>query len=231
MKGDRIWTLYARVYDVINKNIPYLEMLDELFGQLKLGELSEASLILDAGCGTGNMETRILKANIKTSIIGVDASPEMLDRARAKFRNDQQIQFQKTDLNQRLSFGSETFDRVVAINSLYALKDPEFTLREMYRVLKPGGILVFANPHKDSTFFGIMQGQRRALGTLRFLLSFLRNLPSLLVVMFVNIFYLKNDENYWDEATTRSILQSLGFHDISLQTTYADQSILASAVR
>lgn len=231
MNDDWIWSLYAKVYDTINQNVPYLRMLEQVVNELELENTKPPLTVLDAGCGTGNIEARIPPTNRYVQFTGVDNIKPMLERARKKCSHDSRMKFLIADLNLRLPFGDSAFSRIVSMNSLYAVSDPQFTLQELYRVLKPGGKMVVANPHDRSSFFGIMAGQRRELGVWRFLLGFLRNLPALIVIMLVNALFLRKNSNYWDEMTTQNTLASLGMRQVTIQTTYAGQDLLVTAIK
>lgn len=106
-------------------------------------ELSRNELILDVGCGTGVLEEKL----DGISVVGVDLTKAMLDVAKAK-----QIHCLKILVlgdAEHLPFGEGTFDKVV---SCYAVKycDSQNFVSQIYRVLKPGGRLVFydfAKPH------------------------------------------------------------------------------------
>ena len=50
------------------------------------------------------------------------------------------------NLSSPLPFPDATFDRILSINVLYALPDPDFTMRELLRVLKPNGVIVVTSP-------------------------------------------------------------------------------------
>ncbi len=232
MSPVSVWTLYARVYDTINENLPYTQMLDDVVVELALTPQAGTPLdILDAGCGTGNVVSRVLRSGTNFRMHGVDSSQAMLARARARCRLETRARFQPVDLNGRLPFDDGFFDRIVSVNVLYALSKPTDTLREFFRVLKPRGRLVLANPVPDSSFFGIMRGQYRALGPRRFALAFLRRLPALLVIMFVNLVYLRNNANYWDEDTTNRNLRAIGFREITIRNTYAGQDLLITCLK
>lgn len=232
MSTAPIWALYARVYDTINENLPYVRMLDDVVVDLALTPPDGTPLdILDAGCGTGNVVSRVLRSGANIRMHGVDSSQAMLARARTRCRLETRARFHAADLDERLPFDNNAFDRVVSVNVLYALSKPIDVLRELFRVLKPGGRLVLANPAPDSSFFGIMRGQYKALGPRRFALAFLRRLPALLVIMFVNLVYLRNNANFWDESTTERRLREVGFRDIAIRRTYAGQDLLVTCVK
>ncbi len=221
-----IWNLYARAYDVINQNVPYLKMLDEVVKEVRI---NAGLKVLDAGCGTGNLLKKMSGASFNSKFVGVDSSKEMLNRARRKFLANPSVAFRRSDLNTGLQFPNESFDRIVSVNTLYALRKPKDIIAEFYRVLKPNGKLVFANPHDTSTFSGIMKEQLKELGVLKFIYRFMANLPALLMIIFVNIIFLRNNKNYWSREETEDNLKDIGFQNINIRLTYAGQALLVSA--
>lgn len=139
------WNFYAFCYDSLLELNPYREMLSEAVRQL---ELKPGEKILNAGCGTGNFEMLIAGNNPQTEIVAVDFSESMLKRAKKKCKKFGNVKFQKLDLNNNLPFPDQEFDKIVSINALYALENPEKTIQELGRVLKNGGILVLITPKK-----------------------------------------------------------------------------------
>lgn len=106
-----------------------------------LPEQAEGLRLLDIGCGTGYHMARYRKRGFEVS--GVDGSEEMLKRAR-EFNPG--IEFQHADVD-ALPYETGSFDFVMCIEVLRYLPDPAASIREMARVLKPGGVaLVTANP-------------------------------------------------------------------------------------
>lgn len=95
---------------------------------------------LDAGCGTGIYSIELAKRGALTS--GTDSSGEMLNRARAKAREEGlTIGFVSADAL-TLPFPGDYFDMVLSIGALCFIKEREKALLEMRRVLKPGGRLI-----------------------------------------------------------------------------------------
>jgi hypothetical protein len=76
-----------------------------------------------------------------------------------------------------------------------------------------------------------MKKQFQELGLWKFIAKFILNLPSLLVIIFVNIFFLRKNKNYWSQEETTHILEQNGFKDVSIKLTYADQGLLVSAIK
>ncbi len=141
---DAFWNLYSRVYDSVYTLMPYRALLWDTYQAL---ELEPGMRVLDAGCGTGNFEHFIhQKQPPHVTIEGLDFSPKMLERARAKCGALDNVAFARGDLTAPLPYADATFDRILSINVLYALPDPDFTVGELLRVLKPDGILVVTSP-------------------------------------------------------------------------------------
>lgn len=101
--------------------------------------------ILDVACGTGDFSIAIAKAAGRDShITGVDISEGMLSGGKEKIGKaglGDMISMQTGDCEQ-LAFGSGRFDRVAAAFGVRNFEHLETGLKEMARVLKPGGKLV-----------------------------------------------------------------------------------------
>jgi len=100
--------------------------------------------ILDVGVGTGIALPYYARA---ARVIGVDLSHAMLRRAQARVaeqhvRNVEGLAVMDAE---RLAFPDAAFDAVVAQYVINAVPDPEATLDEFMRVLKPGGEIVLVN--------------------------------------------------------------------------------------
>ena len=106
------------------------------------------TIALDVACGTGDLSLT-LRAITGARVIGTDFCRPMLTRAQAKAQKDSApIPFIEGDaLN--LSFAGNSFDAATIAFGLRNLADFERGLRELYRVLKPGGrvaVLEFSQP-------------------------------------------------------------------------------------
>jgi ubiquinone/menaquinone biosynthesis C-methylase UbiE len=96
--------------------------------------------VLEVGVGTGrNLESY----PVDVRLIGIDLSPAMLSAAGEKARQSgREVELQLGDA-QALSFADETFDTVVVTLSLCAIPDEGSAIREIVRVLRPGGRLIW----------------------------------------------------------------------------------------
>jgi len=106
-----------------------------------LPERGEGLRVLDVGCGTGHHLADLRGRGFE--VAGADGSEEMVARARA---GNPDVPIERADV-ESLPFPSGAFDVVLCIEVLRYLQDPSGCLREMARVLRPGGIsLVTATP-------------------------------------------------------------------------------------
>ncbi|HEY8553892.1 MAG TPA: methyltransferase domain-containing protein [Burkholderiales bacterium] len=111
--------------------------------------------VLEIGFGPGVGIETLVRAAPAGRVAGVDPSFEMLEQARS--RNADAIGRGQVDLRlgsvERLPFDAETFDAAMSINSMQVWPDAVRGLREIHRVLKPGGRVVLG--------FTRHSGQRR----------------------------------------------------------------------
>ena len=100
--------------------------------------------ILEIGVGTGLALPRYKPEH---RVTGVDLSPDMLARARARVQRDRLAnveQLTEADAT-RLAFADGSFDAAVAMFLITVVPDPVAVLGEAVRVVKPGGRIVLAN--------------------------------------------------------------------------------------
>ncbi|MBN1140493.1 MAG: class I SAM-dependent methyltransferase [Deltaproteobacteria bacterium] len=106
--------------------------------------------ILDAGCGTGIFTTDFLVTGAR--VVGMDISAAMLEVAsrKAKGMGREKDFLAVTGNILDLPFLDGYFDKVISNTALEFIADGEKALRELFRVLKPGGVLVIATLNRLS---------------------------------------------------------------------------------
>ncbi len=109
---------------------------------VKFAAFKPGARLLDVGCGTGVVAMTATRAGAKAS--GVDLTPELIERAHdnAKLAH-MEIDFKVGDAEE-LPYEDAAFDVVVSQFGHMFAPRPEFAVREMLRVLKPGGIVAFS---------------------------------------------------------------------------------------
>jgi demethylmenaquinone methyltransferase / 2-methoxy-6-polyprenyl-1,4-benzoquinol methylase len=90
--------------------------------------------VLDVATGTGLVAQALVERGFR--VTGVDQSPEMLARARARF--DGRVELVEASA-EALPFGDASFDHLTFTYLLRYVDDPAATVRELARVVRPGG--------------------------------------------------------------------------------------------
>ena len=119
---------------------------------LDLLPLKAGQQLLDVGCGAGKQCFSYfdhLKG--QADILGADVNQELLEQARKENgHRNANIRFMELNFNQPFELESNTFDLVSCCFAIYYAEDIPFTIREMHRVLKPGGVLFTSGPMPDN---------------------------------------------------------------------------------
>ena len=136
---EKAYERWAPIYDLV---------FGKVFDQGRQSTIAEADRIggriLDVGVGTGLSLSDYART---TRICGVDISEPMLRRAQARVRELKLFNVETLAVMdaKHLAFPDNFFDAVVAQYVITAVPDPEATLDDFIRVLKPGGELILVN--------------------------------------------------------------------------------------
>lgn len=112
-----------------------------------LGEVHRGEKVLDMGCGAGLdmiLASRLVGAI--GQVCGIDLTPEMVEKARSNFARAKAHNANAVVASsEAVPYDDDTFDVVISNGVLNLSPLKEQSLREMFRVLKPGGRLQFAD--------------------------------------------------------------------------------------
>jgi ubiquinone/menaquinone biosynthesis C-methylase UbiE len=119
---------------------------------LEILPLEQGMSILDVGCGTGKQcFSYLAHLSGKAKITGGDVSEDLLAKAKEENRKlGNRVTFQTVDFNEEFPFSNETYDLVSCSFAIYYAEDIPFTIKEMHRVLKPGGTLFTTGPMPEN---------------------------------------------------------------------------------
>lgn len=135
------------------KNAVFTRLFDKYAEHLAAGE---STRVLEVGCGTGaTLRSLASRRDFSGKAIGVDHSPHFVAAAQ-KFAGDEnlagRVEFRVGDAHQ-LDFPDASFDVVFAHTLISHVTDPVEVLREMVRVVRPGGtIAVFDGDYASMTY-------------------------------------------------------------------------------
>jgi len=107
-------------------------------------DLHDGETVLDCGCGMG-VYMMMMNRLHNVKIIGVDGDVGRLEWAE---REGVAAQLARVDIH-KLPFATGSFDKVLMSEVLEHLADDRVAIQEVYRVLKPGGVLALSVPHAN----------------------------------------------------------------------------------
>ncbi|PYQ24571.1 MAG: hypothetical protein DMF81_05065 [Acidobacteria bacterium] len=222
---------YGVVYDyIVERFRPYQELHDDVLRLVESGVPAGTSRreirVLDVACGPGNFTLHVAGAGFET--VGVDAYAGLVELAREKRRARHlgNLAFRHADLARGGVFPESTFDQVVNIHSLYVQPDPQRFLREVHKVLKPGGRAIFVNFTRRVWLGSTLRDVRRREGVTAALRSLLWVLPN-------SVFEATRKRvrpQYWDEKEFAAHLEEAGFRVLDIRRTFFDGASLLAWV-
>jgi len=148
-QSRREFASWARNYD---KSILQFLLFDPSHKRI-LGELGDAgeAHILDIGCGTGKLAHRLISHHRDARVFGIDLSESMIRASQHHIARGSRIHLSVAD-SEHLPFEDSAFDYVTCSNSFHHYPDQSAAVREMHRVLKPGGRLFLTDGYRDNWF-------------------------------------------------------------------------------
>lgn len=110
--------------------------------------------ILDVGCATGNLVRTLANKVPGGFVIGIDISSDMINCAKRKYQDVENIEFQTCPAQELDKIGQDEFDLVTCLACLHFIKlDEQFkALSNMYACLKNGGKLLMTTVSKSRPF-------------------------------------------------------------------------------
>jgi ubiquinone/menaquinone biosynthesis C-methylase UbiE len=111
--------------------------------------------LLDCGCGPGSITVDFAEAVAPGEVVGIDLWEDVLERGKATAaeRGVDNVSFEKGDIYE-LQFPDGSFDAVWTSSVMQWLNNPRGALREVFRVLRPGGVYATRDRDRRGDIFG-----------------------------------------------------------------------------
>jgi 2-polyprenyl-3-methyl-5-hydroxy-6-metoxy-1,4-benzoquinol methylase len=130
------------------------ERFDELMDDYDLGRRTnvlveqflgpvniKGKLVLDAGCGVGGLTRALVVKGAR--VVALDVGPQLAATTRRRWKCDAMVGTLTS-----IGVASDSFDVVLSSEAIEHTRDPEASVLELYRVVKPGGHLVLSTPNR-----------------------------------------------------------------------------------
>ena len=158
--------VFSKIYELGSRYSTHRQYLRKFLSQAEL-PIADDTIVLDSGCGSGRLAVSLLsklkkEGNIETRVHGVDISLPMLKIAeknaiKKKIRQNLSLyyadgqnlsyahEFKNKGKNGNIvAFNDSSYDIVMSSGLLECVPQPDQAIKEMQRVLKPGGMLVLS---------------------------------------------------------------------------------------
>ena len=133
MIWDRVAPLYDLVVNTLNRRV-----YDGTGGAVAR-LIRPGDTVLECACGTGAISAAIAPACAR--VVATDYSEGMLKQARKKLAKYANVTVEQADITD-LRYANDSFDAVVAGNVIHLLPEPGDALKELKRVVRPGGTII-----------------------------------------------------------------------------------------
>lgn len=138
------WAEAGRGDDMEQDHLPItLPVLEKM-------RLAPADNVLDVGCGAGWLSRRLGKLVPEGRVVGMDLSDEMIRVARRTSVDHDNLLFVTGEVSE-IPWEPNFFDHAISVESSYYWPNPAVGIREIYRVLRPGGAAwILINYYRDN---------------------------------------------------------------------------------
>ncbi len=119
---------------------------------------ADGGKLLEMGCGLGHL-LGLLQDDFQC--VGIDLIDYSIEQTRINAPKAEALQMDVSKIDQ---FEAGTFSAIVALHLVEHLPDPQATIRSVHRLLKPGGLWLFATPHPDYSLRRYKDRENDAIG-------------------------------------------------------------------
>lgn len=146
-------TLNKKQQELLSKilsKVGDLNFKRRIIAMLSYLDIKDEDFILDMGCGEGFYDM-IFEKIYNCKVTAVDFDPEIMNMAKKWLKDSNNIKFEIGDIC-NLRFKKNTFDKIICTEVIEHIEDDKKAVSELFRVLKPGGILAATVPNSNYPF-------------------------------------------------------------------------------
>lgn len=172
----RQWRFDAQVANIfedhVRKSVPFYDEIHRMNAEMSDWFIQDSSLVYDLGTSVGEGINRLHSrhSDKKPRFVAVDASHEMVERAKTKLAHVPNVQFIIADLNKPFSISDASYVMLVLTMQFLNPETRPFLLREIHKGLREGGGVVLVEkvtattPEFDEMWIELHHGFKRRCG-------------------------------------------------------------------
>jgi ubiquinone/menaquinone biosynthesis C-methylase UbiE len=219
MKEQLYWKKFSYSYK-FSERVGFVKNLHNVIRQSIInGYLDKNIKILDVGCGSG-INTIFIASKGYEKVFGLDPGEDILNMAKKKLfkTNLKNCEFILDDITNRTRFDDNYFDVIFSTHAFQKIDNYNAGLREIYRILKPGGKFYLTIPSSTESFYSWFKryikqnGMVKAFWDIRWLLAW--TLPYVLLTKKSE----RKNENRWTIEKMGEIVENNGFKKINVKS-------------
>lgn len=142
---EKFFDSFSKEYDKKSKNRYFKRNQRWIIDEISKDKNIDSKVIMDVGCGTGELLKTLSQSNHSTSLIGVDISRKMLEKASTIAPTASLI---KAD-SANIPVADNSIDIIVSSASFHHYENPEYVVREWDRILNKNGYIIILDSIKD----------------------------------------------------------------------------------
>ena len=223
------WRTYAGAYDLMADHNPaYQDVRHRFTATVAPLHFRKGAMLAEFGAGTGNFSVELARIHQDCTVIHVDSDEAMVGAATRKAAASRlaNMQFVRGDVGQvgQVEFADGTLDFAAAIHCIYAFPNPDGFVNDLFRWLRPGGIVFACDPGRivnvaewSAYLFGESCKQAGLAGTLSL---FWKGRAALKQNRAIRRAQQRGD--YWTHSheAFRDVFAAAGFRILSSDTVY-----------
>lgn len=140
IKQFDLWAKFHQIF-----SIPFYFLSKEI---AKIVNPDRGTSLLDVGCGWGLLLKELHNMGRELKLYGIDISPKMVRVAKLRLKNTNNIEILEGSAD-KLPYKNDSFEYITCILSFHHHPNSLQSLKEMFRVLKPGGKVFLLDPFKS----------------------------------------------------------------------------------
>lgn len=229
-KEKVFWGNYSKFYHYLEKADPHKELINDFKDSIN----KVKGTWIDFGSGSGAIASILSEKGNKNNakIIATDFETKFIEELKNRFNEKGNVQAQFLDLTDKIKFEKNSIDGITANLVLpyiichdgnFSLKAFKSILREIFEILKPGGIFVWSSPKKNVNFWKVAMSSKKNVFDFRDKKNIYYGMAILKQALKIEKKGRQGIYNFLSKEEIEKILAEIGFVNITHKISMAKQ--------